>query len=643
MTIAQNAASKFSVALVAIAMIFSMFAPAVQAQTTEELQKMINDLMAQIAALQTTSAGNPVGSSCVSIPAPLTIGSEGANVTALQNVLITAKYSIPAGATGYFGTQTQSALAAWQAKMGVSPAVGYYGPITMAALAASCTPVDMDDEMMDDEDMDDEDMMDLQGEGSLDRVEIDDASDTDIQEGAEDEEIATVTLEATDGDLELSRMDIALVANTGNEEIDPWDVFETISLWVDGDMIAEMTADDEDEYLDEDEGTLRFTNLGLVLMEDEEVEIVIAASVQSSVDGADMNDAEWNVSVEAIRTFDADGVADDDRSTDEIGDSVQFDIVAEGDGEELKFSLSSGNPDSTDIVVDTDNKTNGVTILEYTIEAKDGDIELNTLMVDIETLVAGNLVIDDVMLEIDGDTFDAEGSASTTLSNRFEFDIDGDVTIDEDDEVTVMVMVDFRSQESSNNVDRYTNGTTIKASAYVDGTDAEGADDVNDFTGSAVGDVHTLVAEGIIVPVDGFDSETRTLGQNDTIGEFTLEFEVTAVEDDFYIANFASTTAGVTTGGVEFEVTGSSIGTGTVSASLDSSADEDTLNVFTVREGETETFTLTVTVDPQTTGTFRVELQEVWFSANTNGVTGSEEYLVTPASDFRTGTRAIQG
>jgi peptidoglycan hydrolase-like protein with peptidoglycan-binding domain len=114
--------------------------------TLDELIALVNQLQSQLG-----QAAPAAGGSCVSIPAPLTIGSQGADVTALQNFLIGAGMSIPAGATGYFGSQTQSALAAWQAANGVSPAVGYYGPITKAEMDAKCVPMtDGDDDMMDD-------------------------------------------------------------------------------------------------------------------------------------------------------------------------------------------------------------------------------------------------------------------------------------------------------------------------------------------------------------------------------------------------------------------------------------------------------------------------------------------------------------
>lgn len=646
MTIAKDFASKFAVAFVAVAMLFTLVAPAVNAaETAEDLQKTIADLLAQVAELEGKTADADSSASCEAIAAPLTMGSTGANVTALQNRLIADGEAIAAGATGYFGAQTKAALASWQGKNSVSPAIGYYGPLTAAAMAADCD--DSTDEDTDEDTSSDE----LQGEGTLDVFEIDDASDTDVQEGAEDAEIAELTLEATDGDVELSRMDIALTT-LGTE--DPWDVFETITLWVDGDMIAEVTADDEDEYLDDVAGTLRFSDIGLVLMEDEEVDVVVAATVQGAVDGT--LPAAWSLGVEEVRYFDADGVADDDSTTGDIGSTVSadFNVVVEGDGEELKFSIGDNSPEATDIIVDDTSKTNGVTILEYTIEAQEGDIDLNNLVVRVDTSASTTAVVDDIMVVIDGAEFDAEalvatnkGTISATESRYvnndvtndsvwYAFDIDGDVTIDMDEEVTVEVIADLKSQSGN-----YSNGATILAevtSVERGATDAEGADNVTTFSGTAVGETHTMVAEGIVVPVDGFTATVDTLGQNDTIGEYTLEFEVTAIEGDFYITDNAATSTGVVDG-VRYTIDPAASGSAT--AVLESTGDEDTSGVFTVQEGATETFTLTVTYDPAAAGSFRVQLEEVWYSSNVNGTTGALQYTPAPATDFRSASKAI--
>jgi hypothetical protein len=60
----------------------------------------------------------------------LEINMEGNDVMQLQQYLISAGYSIPAGPSTFFGPQTQSALIQFQLDNNISPAVGYFGPIT---------------------------------------------------------------------------------------------------------------------------------------------------------------------------------------------------------------------------------------------------------------------------------------------------------------------------------------------------------------------------------------------------------------------------------------------------------------------------------------------------------------------------------
>ena len=669
MTIAKDFASKLSVAFVAIAMIFLAIAPAVNAaETSEDLQKTINDLLAQVAALQsqvgggTTTTTTTPGKACGLFSMDLKMGATSADVKALQMFLNsdadTMVSMTGAGSKGmetmYFGPATGAAVSKFQVKYRaeiLSPAglvnpTGFFGPGSRAQankLCAGSMDDDSDDSSDDSADDSSDDSADLSGEASLDRFELDDADDTDVSEGAEDVEIGMATVEFTDGDAEISRLDVALTDNGGSDS-DAWDTFDTVSLWVDGEKIGEMDASSKDDYLgDEDNGIIRFSDLKLVAMEDEQVEITIAATLQDNLDSENLG--VWDVKAKSLRFFDADGVATTQEGTPVIDDTASFNIEVAGIDEELKFSLGDNNPDSTNIVVDETSTTNGVTTLEYTLKAKDGDITLNDLSVALVTSDDIDDVVSDIEIDIDGQTFSDDTKLFTgttaTVTQTYTFDIDGDVTIDDGDEVTVKVILDLKRQNGN-----YANGTTIQAKVGTtqrDATDAEGEDDLtsanSQFTGSAIGDVHTLVATGILVPVDGFSSTIDTLGQNDTIGEYTIEFEVTAVEEDFYIKDFASTTASAATGGIEFSIDPAAAGT--VTAVLDSTSDEDTPGVFTVRDGETETFTLTVTYDPAVAGSFRVLLEEVWSSQNVDGVTGSVIFVPSPVTDFRTASKAI--
>ncbi len=78
-----------------------------------------------------STSGSTTTAGC-SFTKDLTMGSSGSEVTCLQKALIAGGFSIPAGATGYFGGQTKTAVIAWQKSAGVSPAAGYFGSISRA-------------------------------------------------------------------------------------------------------------------------------------------------------------------------------------------------------------------------------------------------------------------------------------------------------------------------------------------------------------------------------------------------------------------------------------------------------------------------------------------------------------------------------
>lgn len=83
--------------------------------------------------------GSVLGAAAYNFNSNLTVGSNGADVTALQQFLISGGFSIPAGATGYFGNQTKDAVIAYQ-KASNLPSTGFVGPLTIALLNKGVIP-----------------------------------------------------------------------------------------------------------------------------------------------------------------------------------------------------------------------------------------------------------------------------------------------------------------------------------------------------------------------------------------------------------------------------------------------------------------------------------------------------------------------
>ena len=114
--------------------------PVAGAQTTATLQAQIAALLAQINQLQgqlSSSTGTTTTTTSTTFSRDLTLGSRGADVTALQQMLINKGFLTAVSApTAYFGVLTQTALGKFQAANGISPTAGYFGPKTRAFVNA---------------------------------------------------------------------------------------------------------------------------------------------------------------------------------------------------------------------------------------------------------------------------------------------------------------------------------------------------------------------------------------------------------------------------------------------------------------------------------------------------------------------------
>lgn len=642
MTNTNSFASKLFVGFVATAMLFTLSYTPAKAATADELQAQIDALLAQIATLQGGSSSS--SSSCAQFTMDLTMGASGAEVTALQNFLIGKGHAIAAGATGYFGGQTQAALSAFQSANGISPAAGYFGPVTRAKVNGMCTTSDDSDDEDTDEDSDDEDSSDeeLSGEASLNDVTMNDGDDTDLEEGQEDAPIAEMEVEFADGDASISRIDVAFIGS-GTEQ-DPWDTFEDVSLWVDGEEVARMTADDEDEYLDEDDGSLRFTGLDIVAMEDEPLDIVIGVTVQSSVDGVSDGEA-WRVDADAIRYFDADDVASTDTTTGDLGDTgVSFDIEEEGGEDEIIVKTATDDPESTTLVVQDNENSDWLTVFAFDLDTDDStnDITVNELQTALVVSSSTNSTfVNDVQLVVDGETFDDYTTSADAATRAYIFDIDGDLVIDAGERVTVEVQVEFKQLATGNE------GVTIYGTASSTHIDAEGADDLagSQLSGTVTGETHSIRTGGLLVEFDSA-AETKTFtaddsGEKDNV-KYSVTFDVTALEDDTYLDRTVTrddaTAGGAAGDGFMWATTSdSTTGTTTVAATI-SAADtdsQDTATQYFIAEGETRTFTLAVTLEAGIDGTAAVKLTAINWTTNSSDTT-PDNFHTTGLEDFKT-------
>ncbi|HEX2792619.1 MAG TPA: peptidoglycan-binding domain-containing protein, partial [Candidatus Paceibacterota bacterium] len=286
-----------------IAMSFAAFTPQAGAQSPS-IQAQINALLAQVERLQAQLNALQGGTS---FTRDLTIGSSGADVTRLQQFLISRGHAIPAGATGYFGVQTRAAVAAYQSANAIAPTAGYFGPLTRTSVNAKLVVVPPPSNGDDDKDEDDDNDNLSGGEALLGGVRLEEGDDDEVEIGGNGE-VAVLTFGVEDGDVRVNRLDLSFMAASGNGEDEPWNAFTEVTLYdADGHRIAREDVSDEDDWLENDDEpyVFRFTGLDYIVRENDEAELTVEVEVSNNAHDGDR----WTISAEdgAIEAEDSTG------------------------------------------------------------------------------------------------------------------------------------------------------------------------------------------------------------------------------------------------------------------------------------------------------------------------------------------------
>ena len=496
MTLATNAVAKFAAVVAGVGLVATSFAfaPSAKAQTVEELQALIAQLTAQLAAL--SGGGSSAG---YTFSVDLTLGSTGADVTALQNFLISNGYSIPAGATGYFGSQTQAALASYQAANGIAPAAGYFGPITRQKVNMSGGTSGGSTGSGDGFSGTDE--------GYLDEFDQLSAYSTEeVGEGEEDVAVLGVEMEAVDADQKIERVTVEIDTPTDASEDDLEDFITDVSVWLDGDELGRMDVDEASYDRSSDEYVFRFINLGGVIEEGDLAELVVAVSGVNNLD-TNANGDGWTVNIPAngIRAVSPNGVDDTYDSTN-YDETFTVETFASAADLELEINLADENPDEGVVVVD--NEGDEIVLLEGELMADGGDILIYDLPFNFATSGATLLAIaDKAVLEIDGEEF-TENIASNG-DDTVTFD-DLEIEISEDDTVSFRLWL-----ESATSTVNDAQDITVSAGLTETSIDAEDetgeAIASGDISGTADGETQHLFSvvpmiEVVSVDIDPVDN-----------------------------------------------------------------------------------------------------------------------------------------
>jgi hypothetical protein len=421
---------------------------------------------------------------------------------------------------------------------------------------------------------------------------------------------------------------------------------DSVAIWMGDTKVGEADINDFDRDSgtpDEYTANIALSNAVVRENDDENFYVVVDAvsGIDSSGTAAD-NDrgADITVGINSVRYTDGTGailtengnVSGDFQADTVIAtDTFGFDSASADDQIDLKSS--SANPDDTTVQVDEDDNTDDVLALAYKLDVDEDsdDVMINSLPVHIavtkgaaDTSVDSiENIIDSVTVDVNGKKYDADldtdnvtdGDGSADYSVDFD---DDEFTIDSGDTAEVKVYISFKDQDGN-----YTENTVVTASVDNDDIEAETANDDIDVGGSAkTGADLTLNTSAAEVDVTSATSDANNDG---TSGTFTFKFTVSADNGD----------VDVTTANTTHTILGPASGR-TVTATLvnlDGKADENTAGSdYTVEEGDTRTFSYTVTITPSTTagnGAYYVRLDQAAGTTVSNETAGPESLATT--------------
>ena len=584
----------------------------------------------------------------------LTIGATGMSVTCLQTELIAGGFSIPAGATGYFGTQTRAAVASWQSSKNIAPAVGYFGPISRAAwgsavatggtsTVAGCavgalfsattgqacgttTTTTTTGPLMG-------------GSGSVDTyVLISSLNSEKVGEAENDVQVAGVEMEVNEGsDIEITAVKLVFVQGTANHDFEKY--ADDVSVWLDGKEVGRIAAT---KFNDDNTFTATISLSGAVIKAGAKGNLVAAISGISNLDSADATD-DWTVDFRQVRFEDAVGAT---VSEDPDTGTRTFSFEDFATATNAIFSIVEDNAvtnDARTIEVDATADTDNVDVLSFTAEAKgDADLKIKNYAVSVTVTGAANTddVLKNLTLWIDG----VEIASATTVSSGGAVEdylfADVDYTVKAGTKVKVVIKADFLSI-----ADALDEGDTIAFAVNEDidhiTTRIKVVDESNDdlvdadLTGTVTSGAFELRSTGVQVTfVSASEVANVDDGASDDTGTFTIKVNVKAFGGTIYVSSTTQATTTSDANGTSIlenlfrmdvgnSATTTSISDGTSFSTSGGGALTSSVGNIELTEDESTDITFTVArtnVGTDVDGLFRVFIKAIgWLDTDTYG------------------------
>lgn len=498
---------------------------ALQALGLTEAQ--INAVM--VALSSATSPATHGKFTTVEVTANLAPGSTGEGVRALQQWLNANGYTVAttgAGSPGmestYYGALTQAAVGRLQDDLGVAYGAyrGYWGPSTRGAIARSVVTDPVDDDDDGDDPADPADPTAPITEGSMDVKLNSTPNNVNVKKG-QSKDVMGFEVDVRDSNVTLNRVDLRF-------NVRPWLYFDSIALMDGSNVVAEksgLTSSDFTEVTTGSEYRLRILP-NYVLNKNTKRNLTVRVSALSFTDREDAT-IKILTDSDAVRGTDTAGIS----HTSGWSSDRSFDFEASLGGE-IEATLNVNSPLASYVAVSETTDTEDVEMLIFNLKAKNQNMRVNEITVDLETTgTDADVLFKDLQLCDGDDCYGYDEMTSGTTSAEATF-IDLDMDISKDSTKTLKVIGKINIVGTGGIDEGDTAYVSLDASNIV-GEDAN-YEDANTGENVITGELMTFLTT--VAKISGMSASAGAIVDNPDLADVTLTFTLKAEGNDIYIS-----------------------------------------------------------------------------------------------------------
>ena len=498
---------KLTSLVVGLAMVLSFVAVPASAATIDELMAQIATLTAQIAALK----GGATATTATTFTRDLTVGSTGADVSALQQILIDSGYLDIVTPTTYFGSMTKAALVKYQKENGIS-ATGYFGPITRGFVNSTVTTTTTTTTTT-------TGITTPGVEGSITvSANPTPSSGQTIREGDSNVSVLGLKLEAKLSDISIQRVKVDL----GTSSVFYGKLFTTISLVDDsGRVLVESPLNSSTVVKEDTTYYITLSGFNYVVAKNSTKVLTLRLSAMGSIDSTYDASAAYGLLIPAngVRGVDGAGLSQTGPSTALSRRTVTIDSDALVDAATLKITYNSASLGTQQIVADqntTKDEYAKLPLLTFDMKAEKDNVTVTDLIVNITRGGVTTTASGTTVYLMDGSNVIGSANLVGTSLTAMTATFADDFVIPADTTKTLTVKMDV--------VDAGTDITTfvavVTAGTDVDAENSNGTAVVE--TGTATGNTISILKSGLQVSLDSNPTIEKVITSNNTNSTTTV-------------------------------------------------------------------------------------------------------------------------